>query len=96
MKPRLPIKLTPEDMEIYTLVVGRFAMAYGPYFAFFGSLHAADRRDADLMHRAVNWCWIVELNAIRPEPFHMWSDDGLQRIAFGGDLSADWYHEVQA
>jgi hypothetical protein len=91
VKPRLtPTPLTIEDREIMALMRVRWRYPLNRWYQYY------DRGDADLMYRAVKWRWIVELNAIRPEAFHMWSDDGSQRIAFGGDLSADWYHEVQA
>jgi hypothetical protein len=87
--------LTFEDVEIRMTVDARFLQLIGPaalpeWPSF--SWIISDRRDADLMYRAMEWRWMPELNAIRPEAFAVWSSSHpLFLIDLGGDLSAEWY-----
>jgi len=100
-----PLLLTEEDANI--LLRGHDASTVraprrNPFFV--GALAAigmmGDERDAKLMWRAADWrClrWLSkgeQIEAIRPEAFQQWSEDGDSLIACGGDLSGNWYYEV--
>lgn len=95
MKPRRAgAPLTHEDTDIWARCVLRASCWPKLRTSIVCAAFASDRRDADLMFRAMNWRWIPGIG-IRPESVAHWSAVGLplQRIDCGGDLSADWYHE---